>query len=134
MAVNFAMTRSFSTTETHIVYDAGAGSIRATVVTFSSVAPDPKSTISSQSKGNATIVEVKSIGYVRDVGGNELNRRLRDILVDDFNAKHQKDIRKDARGMAKLWKEAGRVKTVLSANAHASSTVCPYNHLTRSFG
>ncbi|KZP15934.1 hypothetical protein FIBSPDRAFT_73802 [Athelia psychrophila] len=39
-----------------------------------------------------------------------MDRRLRDILVDEFNAKRKKDICADRRGMAKLWKEAGRVK------------------------
>ncbi|KAF8515704.1 Hsp70 protein-domain-containing protein [Hysterangium stoloniferum] len=126
VAVNYALTRTFQIPETHIIYDAGAGAIRATVVTFSSVAVAPSdgaSKVKSKSKGNTTVIESKAIGYVRGVGGNEFDRRLREILVDDFNNKHNKDIRKDARGMAKLWKEAGRVKSVLSANALAASTV-----------
>ena len=44
--------------------------------------------------------------------------RLRDHLAKLFNAQHpSKDVRKNLRAMAKLLKEASRVKTVLSANA-----------------
>ena len=53
----------------------------------------------------------------------ELDRRLRDILADDFERKHGKSIRGDKRGMAKLWKEAGRIKAILSANTDARPTV-----------
>ena len=120
VAINYALTRIFQNPENHIIYDAGAGSIRATLVTFSSV---PSGKTSSKAKSNTTTIEVKSIGYARGVGGNELDKRLREILIEDFNAKHNKDIRTDSRGMAKLWKEAGRVKAVLSANADATVTV-----------
>lgn len=78
---------------------------------------------SIKSKGNTTSIEGRSIGYARGAGGNEIDKRLREILIEDFNAKHNKDIRQDSRGMAKLWKEAGRVKAVLSANADAVTTV-----------
>jgi hypoxia up-regulated 1 len=123
VAINYALTRTFQIPETHIIYDAGAGSIRATVVTFSSGPTSDSSKSSSKSKANTTSIEAKAIGYARGTGGNELDRRLRKILVNDFNSKHNKDIRTDSRGMSKLWKEAGRVKAVLSANADAATTV-----------
>ncbi|THU97845.1 actin-like ATPase domain-containing protein [Dendrothele bispora CBS 962.96] len=114
VAVNYAMTRSFPTPEYHVVYDAGASSIRATVVQF---ATDHK--VSPP----GTQITVGGVGYDRRVGGIELDRRLREILADKFINKHQRDIRKDKRGMTKLWKEAGRVKAILSANTEATSTV-----------
>lgn len=45
--------------------------------------------------------------------------RLRDYLAKKFNEmkKTKQDVFKDNRAMAKLLKEAGRLKTVLSANA-----------------
>lgn len=44
--------------------------------------------------------------------------RLRDYLAKLFNDQHpSKDVRKNPRAMAKLLKEANRLKTVLSANA-----------------
>lgn len=43
--------------------------------------------------------------------------RLRDHLAKLFNEQHPgKDVRQNLRAMAKLLKEANRVKTVLSAN------------------
>jgi hypoxia up-regulated 1 len=76
--------------------------------------------------GNATAgtqISVAGIGYDLTTGGTELDRRLREILIAAFNAKHKKDIREDKRGMAKLWKEAGRIKAILSANTEAIATV-----------
>ncbi|KAJ8074780.1 lumenal Hsp70 protein [Marasmius tenuissimus] len=114
VAVNYAMTRSFPTPEYHVIYDAGASSIRATVVQFST---DHKTT------PPGIQLSVKGVGYDRKIGGTELDRRLREILVQAFTSKHQKNIRNDKRGMAKLWKEAGRVKAILSANTEAMSNV-----------
>lgn len=117
VAVNYAMTRTFSTTpEYHVIYDAGASSTRATVVSFAA-AEDPKT------KASHTQINVLGVGHDRNTGGTELDLRLRDILIDSFMSKHRRDIRKDKRGMAKLWKEAGRVKAILSANSDAISTV-----------
>ena len=120
VAVNYAMTRTFLQKEVHVFYDAGATSITATVVAFT--------TLPSASKGSkdGTEIAVVSVGYDRTASGMELDRRMRDILVDDFNAKYRSkglDIRNDKKGMAKLWKEAGRVKTILSANTEAASNV-----------
>ncbi|KAJ6463417.1 Hsp70 protein-domain-containing protein [Mycena sanguinolenta] len=112
VAVNYAMTRTFPTPEYHIIYDAGASSIRATLVSFST----PDATTGTQ-------IVVAGVGYDLSTGGTELDRRLREILIEAFNTKHKKDIREDKRGMAKLWKEAGRVKAILSANTDATATV-----------
>lgn len=127
VAVNYAMTRTFSTPEYHVIYDAGASSIRATIVGFTT-APDTKTTT------GGTQITVVGVGYDRTTGGTELDRRLRDILVENFNAKHSKDIRTDKRGMAKLWKEAGRIKAILSANSDATATVSlTFHHYPRTF-
>ncbi len=120
VAVNYAMTRAFAEQpEYHIIYDAGASSIRASVAAFSAIPADAKSI----KKDIATAIAIKGIGYDRSTGGTELDRRLREILANDFVKKHKKDIRADKRGMAKLWKEAGRVKAILSANADAMASV-----------
>ena len=120
VAVNYAMTRTFSQPEYHVIYDAGASSIRATVVGFANVAGDPKA--KSLTKDSIQIT-VEGIGFDRTVGGTELDRRLREIMINDFNRRYKKDIRQDKRGMAKLWKEAGRVKAILSANSDAMASV-----------
>ncbi|KAG7447381.1 actin-like ATPase domain-containing protein [Guyanagaster necrorhizus] len=116
VAVNYAMTRTFPKQEYHIIYDAGASSVRATVVSFSTDS-------SSKSDTPATHIVVAGVGYDRTIGGTELDRRLRELLVDEFVNKHKKDIRQDKRGMAKLWKEASRVKAILSANTEAVASV-----------
>ena len=125
VAINYAMTRTFPTPEYHVIYDAGASSIRATVVSFST---------DTNSKGEATdtAITIAGVGYDRAIGGNELDRRLRELLIEAFNAKHKKDIRGNKRGMAKLWKEAGRVKSILSANSDAVATVRYWSLMTRS--
>jgi hypoxia up-regulated 1 len=118
VAVNYAMTRSFpeDQQEYHIIYDAGASSIRATLVGFS--------TTKSSSSSPHTAVNVLGVGYDREAGGTELDRRLREILLDAFAAKHKRDLRGEKRAMAKLWKESGRVKAVLSANTDTVISVC----------
>lgn len=116
VAINYAMTRTFSDKpEHHIIYDAGASSIRTTIVSFSSV--------DAKSKNAGTQIQVAGVGFERHVGGNELDRRLREILVRDFEKKYRTEIWSDKRAMAKLWKEANRVKTILSANSDSSTSV-----------
>lgn len=117
VAVNYAMTRTFSSTpEYHIIYDAGASATRATLVSFASVED-------SKAKTSYTQISVLGVGFDRSVSGTELDRRMREMLVERFITQHKRDIRRDKRGMAKLWKEAGRVKAILSANTEATSTV-----------
>jgi len=61
------------------------------------------------------------------MGGIELDRRMREVLIDAFNAETGKDKREDKRedkrDMVKLWKEAVRVKALLSANNEAMAIV-----------
>lgn len=116
VAVNYAMTRTFDTPEYHVIYDAGASSVRAAVVSFAT-APETKKTAVS------TVLNVAGVGYDRQIGGSALDRRLREILADQFDTKHKKYIRRDPRGMAKLWRETARVKAVLSLNNEAASMV-----------
>lgn len=61
--------------------------------------------------------------------------RLRDHLAKLFNEqkKSKKDVTENARAMAKLLKEAQRLKTVLSANVeHAAQVQRGYALFTRS--
>ncbi|KAF8315850.1 HSP70-domain-containing protein [Clavulina sp. PMI_390] len=130
VAVNYAMTRSFPEKEHHIIFDAGAGSIRATVASFHS--PDAKpageekkkkaSKLKTPTKESAT-VEILGFGYDTVASGNELTRRLRDRFIQQFETKHKSSLERDGRARARLWKEAERVKGILSANADSRSTV-----------
>lgn len=58
--------------------------------------------------------------------------RLRQFLAKSFNdmKKTQTDIFSNSRSMAKLFKEAGRVKNVLSANADHYAQVCKQRDTT----
>lgn len=58
------------------------------------------------------------IRYERNLGGLEIQLRLRDHLAAKFNSLKltSNDVTKNPRSMAKLFKEAGRLKNVLSAN------------------
>lgn len=65
--------------------------------------------------------------FDRGLGGFEMDLRLRDHLAKLFNGqkKSQKDVRENHRAMAKLLKEAQRLKTVLSANVDFMAQVSP---------
>jgi hypoxia up-regulated 1 len=73
--------------------------------------------------------------YDRTLGGLEMQLRLRDFLGKKFNElkKTPNDVFKNPRALAKLFKEAGRLKNVLSANAdhfaQVSETVLCSFHL-----
>ena len=56
--------------------------------------------------------------YDRTLGGLEMQLRLRDYLAKKFNElkKTKKNVFENPRAMAKLFKEAGRLKLILSAN------------------
>lgn len=65
-----------------------------------------------------TLLFTLLLRFDRTLGGLEMELRLRDYLAKLFNEQHpSKDVRKNPRAMAKLLKEANRLKTVLSANA-----------------
>lgn len=119
VAVNYAMTRTFAEPEFHIIYDAGASSIRATVVEFAPVQAEGKSKVGK----DATQITIRGVGFDRYNGGTELDARLRNMMVTDFEKRYKRSISQDKKAMAKLWKEAGRVKAILSANTEAQATV-----------
>ena len=66
----------------------------------------------------STLMFILVCSYDRTLGGLEIQTRLRDHLAKAFNEmkKTKNDVFKNPRAMAKLFKEAGRVKNVLSAN------------------
>ncbi|PIO66597.1 hypothetical protein TELCIR_11687 [Teladorsagia circumcincta] len=69
-------------------------------------------------KLNLLQMSVVRVGFDRSLGGLEVTMRLRDLLVEKFRQhyKSQKDITTSESSMAKLFKEAERLKQVLSAN------------------
>ncbi|XP_044254414.1 hypoxia up-regulated protein 1 [Tribolium madens] len=117
VALNYGIFRSkdFNETAQYVMfYDMGATSTTATLVSYQ--------TVKSKEKGLGEThpqLGVIGVGFDRTLGGLEIQLRLRDYLARKFNEikKTPNDVFGNSRAMAKLFKEAGRVKTVLSANA-----------------
>ena len=108
----------------HLLYDFGAGSLTTTLVSLkSSLLPDPLSLAAKPELKNVTSLVVHGVGFDTGVGGLVFERVIRDILQEDFESKEGRKVGGDARAMAKLLKEAGRVKQVLSANVASMARV-----------
>uniref|UniRef100_A0A8C1Z9I1 Hypoxia up-regulated protein 1 n=1 Tax=Cyprinus carpio TaxID=7962 RepID=A0A8C1Z9I1_CYPCA len=100
-----------STAQNIMFYDMGSGSTTATIVMYQ--------TVKTKESGTQPQLQIRGVGFDRTLGGFEMELRLRDHLAKLFNEqkKSKKDVRENLRAMAKLLKEAQRLKTVLSANA-----------------
>ncbi|GFU52564.1 hypoxia up-regulated protein 1 [Nephila pilipes] len=114
VALNYGIfrRRDFNETPSNILfYDMGAGNTVATVATYQLVKSKETGEISPQ-------VTIRGVGFDHTLGGLEMQLRLRDFLAKAFNKakKTDTDVFTNKRAMAKLFKEAGRVKKVLSAN------------------
>lgn len=132
VGLNYATTRQFPNIveggkpEHHMVFDMGAGSTKATVLKFQS------RTVKDVGKFNKTVQEVQALGsgWDRSLGGDALNYLIVDDMVSQFveSPKAKKasiaaeSVKAHGRAIAKLSKEAERLRHVLSANqeAHAS--------------
>ena len=133
VGINYATTRTFneSSPEYHIVYDMGAGSTTATVLRFQG------RSIKDVGRFNKTIQEVTvlGVGYDTELGGDLFNQKIFEILLDDFvnNPKAKglleedpnlkNTIRTNGRAASKLWKEATRVRQILSANTDTIASI-----------
>src|ERR1700761_6334637 len=105
-----------------MVFDMGAGSTKATVLKFQS------RTVKDVGKFNKTIQEVKVLGsgWDRTLGGDALNAVIFDHMIAQIveSPKAQKvsataeKVQAHGRAAAKLWKEAERLRQILSANAN----------------
>ncbi|QRV96302.1 heat shock protein HSP70 family protein [Ceratobasidium sp. AG-Ba] len=120
IAVNYAMTRTFPTKELHIIYDSGASSTRATLVSFETklITTGVKKFAKSE---NVTHVTILGSGADTLASGTELSRRINKILVDQLPASLKTSL--IDRSYAKLVREAERVKAILSVNADVNAGV-----------
>ncbi|KAK6353032.1 lumenal Hsp70 protein [Orbilia brochopaga] len=132
VGLNYAMTRSYtadSKPEVHIIYDMGAGSTTATVVQV-------RGKTIKEGRYNKTVTEVSAlgVGFDRSLGGDAFNQKMYDLLLNEFAEskagkklaeKEGKPIKELLTGkqVAKLWKEAARVRHILSANTEAVSSI-----------
>nr|XP_031526284.1 LOW QUALITY PROTEIN: hypoxia up-regulated protein 1 [Vicugna pacos] len=106
--------KDINTTAQNIMfYDMGSGSTVCTIVTYQ--------TVKTKDAGMQPQLQIRGVGFDRTLGGLEMELRLREHLAGLFNEQRKgqgaKDVRENPRAMAKLLREANRLKTVLSANA-----------------
>jgi hypoxia up-regulated 1 len=126
VALNFAMTRTFTEPQRHIFYDMGAGGTVATLVSFSN-------TTARVGFMNQTIplMEVTAVGYDPTLGGNLIDSKLQLHFATEFQNKYQKrlssNVVDNVRAMAKFLKEANRVKQILSVNSETFASVSDSN-------
>ena len=132
IGLNYATSRTFPVVkdeekpEYHLVYDMGAGSTTATVLRFQG------KVVKDVGKYNKTIQEVQVLGtgWDRTLGGDALNDIIVQHMIEEFvstsrmktMAVQSHHVRDHGRTMAKLWKEAERIRQVLSANTETSSS------------
>ncbi|XP_044525559.1 LOW QUALITY PROTEIN: hypoxia up-regulated protein 1 [Gracilinanus agilis] len=102
-----------ATAQNVMFYDMGAGSTVCTIVTYQ--------TVKTKEAGTQPQLQIRGVGFDRTLGGLEMELRLRKHLAKLFNVQRQgqgaKDVQGNPRAMAKLLREANRLKTILSANA-----------------
>lgn len=112
--------------EHHMVFDMGAGYTKATVLKFQS------RTVKDVGKFNKTVQEVYVLGsgWDRSLGGDALNYLIVDDMIAQFveSPKAQKaavtaeGVKAHGRAIAKLTKEAERIRHVLSANQNTQAS------------
>lgn len=117
VALNYGIFRikHFNETAQYVMFfDMGASSTTVTIVSYQTIKTKEKGFVETHPQ-----LTVIGVGYDRSLGGLEIQLRLRDYLATKFNEmkKTPNDVFQNPRAMAKLFKEAGRVKNVLSANA-----------------
>ncbi|KAL0941265.1 heat shock protein 70-like protein [Colletotrichum truncatum] len=132
VGLNYATSRQFPNIneggkpEYHLVFDMGAGSTKATVMKFQS------RLVKDIGKFNKTVQEVAVIGtgWDRTLGGDALNSLIIDDMVTQFveskgaqkiSAQSEK-VKAHGRAIAKLTKEAERVRHILSANTNTGAS------------
>ncbi|KAK0634371.1 Hsp70 protein-domain-containing protein [Bombardia bombarda] len=132
VGLNYATSRQFPNIneggkpEHHMIFDMGAGSTKATVLKFQS------RTVKDVGKYNKTIQEVQVLGsgWDRTLGGDALNSLIVDDMVAQFveSPKAKKatvaaeSVKAHGRAIAKLTKDAERVRHVLSANQNTQAS------------
>lgn len=132
VGLNYATGRTFDSVsegakpEYHLVYDMGAGSTTATVLKFQG------RTVKDGAKRNKTVQEVQVLGTGWDstLGGDMLNQLIVEDMITKFLERpkikqfglEQIHVKRHAKTMARLWKDAERIRQVLSANSQTSAS------------
>lgn len=132
VGLNYATSRQFPNVneggkpEHHMVFDMGAGSTTATILKMQS------RTVKDVGKFNKTVQEVSVLGtgWDRTLGGDALNYLIVDDMLSQFvdSPKAKKaevsleGVKSHGRAIAKLTKEAERLRHILSANQNTQGS------------
>ncbi|KKY18857.1 putative hsp70 family chaperone lhs1 [Phaeomoniella chlamydospora] len=132
VGINYATSRTFPSIsdgakpEYHLVYDMGAGSTTATVLKF-------QGRSIKEGRSNKPIQEVQVMGtaWDRTLGGDALNQLIVEDMVQKFVGTSKMkaldvtstNVKKDGKTMARLWKDAEKMRQVLSANTQTSTSL-----------
>jgi len=116
VALNYGMFRRKelnATAKNIMFYNVGASSSWATIVSYAIVKTKERGFSETHPQA-----QVLGLGYDRTLGGLDLQLSIQDMIVDKFAKvkKTGRDPRQVPRAMGKIFKEAGKVKLVLSAN------------------
>ncbi|CCG81029.1 Related to stress protein ORP150 [Taphrina deformans PYCC 5710] len=123
VAMDYAKSRTFDQPQIHAIFDVGAGSTSATIVRFSSAS------VKDVGRLNKTVTTIEVLGTEATdrVSGNVMSERIFHHLVEEFDTskaeKASSSVKTNPRALARLLKEATRVKQVLSANNEAAVSV-----------
>ena len=108
------------TERTVMFFDMGASSTVVTIASYQALKV-------TDSQGTEVVphLTVRSVAFDRSLGGLEMDMRLRDLLANTFDSQKKTpvSVRTSPRAMAKLLKEANRVKKVLSANSEHKAQI-----------
>ncbi|KAF2266466.1 heat shock protein 70-like protein-like protein [Lojkania enalia] len=131
VGINYATSRTFPVVnegakpEINLVFDMGAGSATATILKFQG------RTVKDVGRYNKTIQEVQVLGagWDRTLGGDALNTLIVEDMVSSFvelpGAKSAsitaENVKTHGRTAAKLWKDAEKVRQILSANTQTQT-------------
>lgn len=126
VGLHYATSRTFPTVneggtpEHHMVFDMGAGSTKATIMKFQG------RNVKDVGKFNKTVqeIQVMGTGWDKTLGGDSLNYLILDDMISKFVASSAaktasvtaEGVRAHGRAVAKLLKEAERLRHILSAN------------------
>ncbi|KAF2642099.1 heat shock protein 70-like protein-like protein [Massarina eburnea CBS 473.64] len=126
VGLNYGMSRTFPNindggkAEINLVFDMGAGSASATVLKFQG------RSVKDVGKRNKTVQEVQVLGtgWDKTLGGDALNQLIVDHMVAEFTEDAiitslgitAEKIKTHGRTAAKLWKDAEKIRQILSAN------------------
>lgn len=132
VGLNYATSRTFPNIneggrpEHHMVFDMGAGSTTATILKMQG------RNVKDVGKFNKTVQEVIVLGngWDRSLGGDALNAIIVDDMVEKFIESPSgkkvgataEGVKTHGRAMAKLWKDAERLRHVLSANQNSQTS------------